>query len=239
MLIGICGLMGSGKTLLMTILSYIFHKKTGLKVLTNYECTFSEKFNPFELIDFPDLNNVIMCITEAYTIFDSRVNDNASRNGSYYFFQSRKRNVYVFYDAQLLSSIDCRINGVSDALIYCEDIVRDGKTYFVYQWYIREQPIGQPMILPKDKAERFFDKYNTLEIVFPMQLLGEHNVSYDDILELYNMCTTKTSFTGLIRSEYRNITIEVANTVYDMIQGNHHDKAKKVLGIRENKDEKE
>jgi hypothetical protein len=95
------------------------------------------------------------------------------------------------------------------------------------------------MILPRDKAKRFFGEYDTLEIVFPMQLLGEHNVSYDDILELFSMCTTKTSFTGLIRSEYRNITIEVANTVYDMIQGGHHDKAKKVLGIREDKNEKE
>jgi hypothetical protein len=62
MLIGIVGLMGGGKTLLMTILSYIFHIKTNLSVEANYSLKFGSRFNPMELTTFPDINNVIQCI---------------------------------------------------------------------------------------------------------------------------------------------------------------------------------
>jgi len=124
LVVGIKGLKGSGKTLLLTILLLMEYMK-GKKVFTNYKVFF-----PHEIIDVKkmveldeDLENCVIGISEMHLICDAR------RHGkeqnilmSYFVLQSRHRGVNLYYDTQFERQIDIRIVENTDINIVCENL---------------------------------------------------------------------------------------------------------------------
>lgn len=127
LVVGIKGIKGSGKTLLMTWLLYKEFLK-GKRVYTNYEVFF-----PHEIIDIQkmvtlniDLQNAVIGIDELHMICDSR------RSGkkqnilmTYFVLQSRHRSVNFYYSTQHDGQVDKRIRDNTDVNMICENLYID------------------------------------------------------------------------------------------------------------------
>jgi len=127
LVIGIKGLKGSGKTMMLTLLLYMEYRK-GRKIYTNYEVFF-----PHEIIDVQkmieldaSLENAVVGISELHLICDAR------RHGtkqnvlmSYFILQSRHRDVDLYYDTQFDGQVDIRIRDNTDVNIVCENLEID------------------------------------------------------------------------------------------------------------------
>lgn len=127
LVVGIKGLKGSGKTLLMTILLYQEHLN-GKKIFTNYKVHF-----PHEIIDVKkmveldiELKDTAIGIDELHMICDAR------RSGrkqnilmSYFILQSRHRSVNFYYTTQFDRQVDTRIRENTDINMICENLYID------------------------------------------------------------------------------------------------------------------
>jgi len=127
LVVGIKGLKGSGKTLLMTIYLYKEYL-SGKKIYTNYKVNF-----PHEIIDVKkmieldiELKNSAIGIDEIHMICDAR------RSGrkqnilmSYFVLQSRHRSVNLYYTTQFDRQVDARIRENTDINMVCENIYID------------------------------------------------------------------------------------------------------------------
>lgn len=162
MLIIILGNLGSGKTLLLTYLA----TKTKRKIFANYEI-YLKNYNKLEvdtLLNLP--NNIDVYLDEAYTWLESRVSGKAlNRYLSYILLQSRKRTLDIYCTAQLFSTLDKRFREKADILIKCEK-KNLGYKYWIYNMNQYTQKI---LLLPFEKAEKYYKVYDTYEIVEPYQ----------------------------------------------------------------------
>jgi len=127
LVVGIKGLKGSGKTLVMTMLLLMEYLK-GKKIYTNYKVFF-----PHEIIDVKklveldvELENCVIGIDELHMICDAR------RHGkdqnllmSYFVLQSRHRSVNFYYTTQFERQVDVRIIENTDINIVCENLYID------------------------------------------------------------------------------------------------------------------
>ena len=127
LVVGIKGLKGSGKTLVMTMLLLMEYLK-GKKIYTNYKVFF-----PHEIIDVKklveldvELENCVIGIDELHMICDAR------RHGkdqnllmSYFVLQSRHRSVNFYYTTQFERQVDIRIIENTDINIVCENLYID------------------------------------------------------------------------------------------------------------------
>lgn len=142
LVVGIVGLKGSGKTLILTLLLYI-EFLNGRKVYTNYEVFF-----PHELLDInklikldESLKDSAIGISEMHMICDARKHTRTQNiQMSYFILQSRHRSVNVYYDTQMERQIDIRIVENTDIKIVCDNLYVDSDNdglndifYFVIQ----------------------------------------------------------------------------------------------------------
>ena len=125
LVIGIKGIKGSGKTLLLTFLLYQDYLR-GKKIYTNYKVFF-----PHDIIDIKkmvsldvQLKDSVIGIDEIHMICDSR------RSGlkqnilmSYFVLQSRHRSVNFYYTTQHDGQVDKREN--TDVNMVCENLYLD------------------------------------------------------------------------------------------------------------------
>ena len=127
LVIGLKGLKGSGKTLVMTLLLYAEYKN-GRKIYTNYEVNFPHKILDVEKLVKLDiqLQNAVIGIDELHMICDSR------RSGkkqnillSYFVLQSRHRSIDLYYTTQFNGQVDKRIRENTDINIICENLFID------------------------------------------------------------------------------------------------------------------
>lgn len=124
LVVGIEGLKGSGKTLLLTILLFREYLK-GKKVYTNYKVFF-----PHEIIDVKklvaldeQLTDCVIGISELQMICDARRHGNKQNIlMSYFVLQSRHRGVNFYYDTQFDRQVDIRISENTDINIICENL---------------------------------------------------------------------------------------------------------------------
>lgn len=159
MLVTIAGGLGSGKTLLATVIAYY----SKLDVYSNYQISFThKKAQPFDLGKFirAEYENCLIILDEAYTYLESRVSGSeTNRIMSYILFQSRKKNVQLYLTCQLLSSIDRRYRELSDIFIIAD-------RYRLDFHYIIFHPSGNSEIFMNyDKMSNFFQFYNTNEVI--------------------------------------------------------------------------
>lgn len=176
MLIGAFGGFGSGKTLILA--SYCCHvaNKPNYKVFTNFTVK-HKNITIVEPIDLLNINptdyNVLLGLDEVYAWLDSRMSQTkVNRFLSWIILQSRKRNMDIFYTAQLGSLVDLRLRDLTDIVIYCMRTSLKPKADFVYimelnlGWSVRRAKF----LLPYKKARKFFQYFDTREIVQPIEI---------------------------------------------------------------------
>lgn len=125
MIIGLFGLKGSGKTLMMVILLWMEHTQLNSKVLANLKLSFKhEIIDAKRLVELDaSLKNSAIGIDELHTICDSR------RSGginnilmSYFVLQSRHRSVNFYYTDQIEHQVEKRIRENTDIKIIMENL---------------------------------------------------------------------------------------------------------------------
>lgn len=159
MIIIVCGLLGTGKTLLLAYFASIEKKQ---KIYAN----FNLKLKNFKRISPQELENLfegLIEIDEAYSWFDSRTSNSTENRylTNRLAFNSRKRGLTVIISAQLLSSVDVRFRKLAEFVILSAGYNKklDG---FVY--YITDRFATKRFILPMKIAEKLFKIYDTLEV---------------------------------------------------------------------------
>lgn len=223
----VTGRLGAGKTLLIVIMGNDDFKLKNIEVKSNFFTTFSKKINPLEIARF-EIENCTVLLDEAHTIFDSR-NSHSPLNKlfSYFFTQSRKRDVNIYCTTQFNHLIDRRMRDLADYTVKCFPRKNRAIDDFYYTLTVYDEPLDT-FRLRYSNAQKFFDMYNTKEKIVPM-IIDEESINFDDLIEDFNACDTKRSFVALIKKTYLHLDIESIGACYDFIKKDDMKRAKRVL----------
>ncbi len=167
-ILGIFGNLGSGKTLLASILAYTFKQK-GYKIYANYNLKIRDYYidlsNPEEFIKVfekinPKIKN-LMVLDELYIFLDSRTSASI-RNRLYdtIVLQSRKLNLNIIHTEQDPKAVDLRLRLITNYYLYPEyDKENDLLNITVFD-NLYAQPIRN---LKVENVSRFFNLYDTTQ----------------------------------------------------------------------------
>lgn len=158
-----------GKTLLATVLVYLFQKHT----FSNYAITFNnfkiEEINLSKLFE-EEYSNCVFVLDEAYAYLEARIaKSNLNRYLSYFLFQSGKRDIHVILTAQLMSTIDLRFRELMDYVILSQKIVdKEGNVdRFRYVIYSVRKQKTKTISISNQYLQFFYNNYNTKQIILP------------------------------------------------------------------------
>ncbi|MHA1341038.1 MAG: hypothetical protein ACTSO2_13780 [Promethearchaeota archaeon] len=162
MLILVLGHMGSGKTLLLTILGYL----TNSRVISNFKLQYPNKkvenLSITQIVNEDFKDKVVILLDEAWLYLDSRRSSSSiNQIFSYILFQSRKKNLNFYLTAQLGNSLDVRFRKLADFIVYCEN----KRFYFEYVMVNLNNNQYKTIRLPLKNAQKFFKFYNTNETI--------------------------------------------------------------------------
>jgi len=192
-LINYNGSVGSGKTLHATasvIQDVIDSDIKDKPIYSNYKINHP---NYHELLPETLLNaemsgsNIV--IDEAYIWLESRLSGKPiNLYMSYILFQSRKRNMDIYLTDQILGSIDVRFRLLTDYEIKCKAIPNSKHPKgFVY--YVIDRTGFRPRMyknyLPIEAAAKYFDYYDTFELINPIddELIAKISKSNKNIVK--------------------------------------------------------
>lgn len=162
MLVGIMGKMGAGKTLIQSILANYLYHQTGAKIYANYGLKNSIHIDKMSQVWKAE--NGIICIDEAWLSMDARLwKDNVKI--TQWINQTRKKKLLVFYTTQHIRQIELRMRTGTDILIYCEKKPAGHWISFI-DWQYGE--LGRRFLI--DKPERYYNLYDTFEVVSPIKM---------------------------------------------------------------------
>jgi hypothetical protein len=164
-LVSILGDMGSGKTLLATY----FALNDKRKVYSNYEIKIKNyrdlKPEMLAVMNEPSL----IIIDEAYTWIESRRSgSDPNQFFSYILFQSRKREMDILLTNQLRSTIDVRFRNLTNYEIYAQHLPDIGFEYYLIKKSSFNTYRPMRFILPYKLAEKIYPKYNSWELINPI-----------------------------------------------------------------------
>lgn len=166
MLTVIYGGVGSGKTLLLTILGYYLKSN----IISNYQLFFQkpdykiEEFNVSKFVQ-AKYENCKILMDEAYVYLESRLSmSNKNKAFSYILFQSRKKSIDMYLTVQLVSTIEKRYREMFDYSIFSHGFNGFEYIYSVYNHTNKETKI---LKLREDKIIGFYQLYDTNEVVKP------------------------------------------------------------------------
>jgi hypothetical protein len=169
MLCIVVGDLGSGKTLLLT---YIASHTPDCPILANYTLKIPnyQKLEPETLLDANlGKGKKLILMTEAYTWLESRTSGKGTNLYlSYVLFQSRKRGLDFYLDAQLGSTIDVRFREMANIVILCEK-VKEGFRYDIIKRSYTN-PVRMAQLLTFAKAEKYYPMYDTTELTLPSNM---------------------------------------------------------------------
>jgi len=170
MLVAVFGKMGSGKTLLMTIMSELIKSRfPAVPVYSNYHLK-NQNEDVKDTKQLISISNGVISLDEFWITMDSRVwDDNVFL--THWINQTRKKNLLVFYTTQNFKQIDIRVRHATDLLIFCEKFKNRLKTGFWFRFSFISNPSGRIMKtlkLTEAKARLFYDFYNSFEVVEPL-----------------------------------------------------------------------
>lgn len=192
MIIGVIGKRGEGKTL-SCVKDIVKAVRAGRTVYTNFninkkEFTESQQQN-INILDYSffrnykdfQLNNCLVCIDEIYVYIDSRASmSKRNKIMSYFFNQTRKRDVDLYYTTQFIHQIDKRLRSNTEVFIFPEKriiknnvVVRATETEIKanpdkYKLYIVNKifyPAHGKTVKEAFKGNDYFKYYDTDEIV--------------------------------------------------------------------------
>lgn len=124
MIVGLYGLKGSGKTLMMVILLWLEYTHLHSKVMANLKLSFKHEI--IDIKELVELNkhliNSAIGIDELHTICDSRQSGtNKNILMSYFVLQSRHRSVNFYFTDQFEHQVEKRIRENTDIKIVMEN----------------------------------------------------------------------------------------------------------------------
>jgi len=172
MIIGLFGLKGSGKTVMMVILLWIEHTYLNSKVMANLKLSFKhELINVKELVELnKNLINSAIGIDELHTICDSRQSGTPKNIlMSYFVLQSRHINVNFYYTNQFEHQFEKMIKENTDIKIIMENLHIDSDgdgiddTFRVIIQDLRQCPVEY--YVTYICATQFYNMYDTDYIV--------------------------------------------------------------------------
>lgn len=160
MIIVVRGLLGTGKTLLLSYFGYI--EKT-YSIIGNFELKV-KNYKKITVYELEDISEKLVLLDEAYELFDSR-NSNSEENKFFtknLGFISRKRKCTVIIGCQLDGSIDLRFRGIADLTIEALGYSEKEKGFV----YVLKTRLGRSktFVLKIEIAEKLFPLFNTYEI---------------------------------------------------------------------------
>jgi len=173
MIIGVIGDRGSGKTLFMTREAFLNYCKSRY-IYSNYHLKFPKvlfkNLHKPKLIDDEflsnyrsELFNICLFLDEIYIYIDARASmTRANKIWSYFFNQTRKRGVDLYYSTQFFSQVDKRLRFNTEMFIIPKVVKKDGKQYIVINMYTRELKLIRRYMF---KAETYFNMYDTNEVI--------------------------------------------------------------------------
>ena len=170
MLVSLLGDIRVGKTLFATILA----KHSTKLIYSNFKLNIPNyyKLEPTDLFKLP--NNCEVFIDEAYSWLESRTSGrDLNKCSSYILFQSGKRPINIYLTAQLFSTVDIRFRHMSNIIVEVYKHEMEDGLLFEYIFYkrIRGQLIYMnTWFLPESYAEKYYDLYDTFEIVEPQTM---------------------------------------------------------------------
>lgn len=223
---GWLGLPRMGKTLDMVRTSFLWHKEDKRVVRANFNLTFGERINIMELIDF-ELENCILLLDEIQTFLDSRSSGEAETILDYFFMQSGKRDVDILWSAQLLRSVDVRLRELTSTYRQAWKTKRG----FVYKVYLFGEFQGFDLVTFKE-AKKYYNLYDTKEVIMPIRLTHQNNLTMIEISEIFDNCPNMTSFKVMLRSKSPYITIDKAEAIYVLLKNDKKDMVKKLLRLK-------
>lgn len=163
------GLMGSGKTLAMSLLAFYLQEKHDLIVYSNYSFYGSKEFSSFS--DFLDIAKetkpVILLLDEGHIDLDSGdFSTNAAKYFSHVFFYFRKLNCRLFITTPIFSNINTRFRALCSFLVNCSSF----SDFFVFNIFDVQRNIFLKQIkIYKEHAFSYVkDIYDTNSIVSPI-----------------------------------------------------------------------
>lgn len=188
MLIHLTGDVGSGKTLLSTLMAM----NDDRPIYSNYELNLPNyhELKPESLSKLTE--STLVLIDEAYSWLDSRLSGRGINIYlTYILFQSRKRELDILMTDQLIGSIDVRYRAMTNYEIQCRKISdaeqiteenKEGIVGFLYNIIKYEQyyqiPCGK-FLLQYEKAKEIFPYYKTKQIINPIDDMMMVNISKD------------------------------------------------------------
>jgi len=160
MLVIILGNLGSGKTFIMTLLTYSDKRE----IWSNYKVN-SEKYRKLDVVDLLDLpDNIILLMDEAYAWIESRVSSSTLNEYlSSILFHTRKTNTDIYLTTPMLSTIDKRFRHQANFIILCEHRENFEVDDFHFTFFnVNNNTYGSSTILYSE-AKRYFNLYDTYE----------------------------------------------------------------------------
>lgn len=129
--------MGTGKTLFMTVRTKQHYDK-GERIIANYGLRFPhEKADSKMLMQIVEsdanLQRCVLALTEVHVLLDSRESmKKRNKTLSYLILQTRKRQVYLFYDSQSLHQVEKRLRDNTDYFVFCKKVAPDLFRYRIF-----------------------------------------------------------------------------------------------------------
>lgn len=164
-LVIVLGDIGSGKTLLLTLLACGSERE----VFANFkiEIPNANRIKTLGIDDIP--NNVDIFLDELPMIADSRTASSiANRYVSYESAQQRKDFADIYGSSQFFHMVDKRLQDLCHVLVKCSRIgSRDKPEGFYYEFMDLETFERDYVYLPIENAQKYFDIYDTYEKITP------------------------------------------------------------------------
>ena len=166
MLIGICGSLGSGKTLYMTRCLYKeYFKNTEREIATNYKLKGipHRYIYASELFDMKkSLSNMILGIDEMHIFLDCRASTK-NKEMTHFILQTRHLGMNLYFTTQDISQVDIRLRRMLDILVYCTKTYIDGYFKIKIIDYRDTMDIRSNTFIFDGRP--YYDLYDTTEII--------------------------------------------------------------------------
>lgn len=167
MLIIVIGSVGSGKTLLASIIAKYTHSR---RILANYWLNLPnyEDLQPEQLMDLPENEKFLVIMDEAYVWLESlTTSTKIEQYLSDVLFQSRKRNIDIIITSQLVRRININFREMEDYRVECYHDTLAKQFSYNIKWIDRFMPFEATFSLSEDEAQKagYYDLYKTKQLI--------------------------------------------------------------------------
>lgn len=156
----IIGNLGSGKTYIMTLLTY----SDGRELWSNYKIN-SERYKQLDIIDLFDLpDNIILLMDEGYAWLESRASGSELNVYlSSILYHSRKTFTDIYITTPDFSTIDKRFRKLVNYIVFCKHRDNFLSDDFQFLFYDKENHSFGSHTLLYSNAKKYFGLYDTYE----------------------------------------------------------------------------